>query len=92
MGMDTYECLDLTLQAPRFSSVNSPVQLCERLDLDLLETYSINSTGDALARAESNDDSEFPNSLGESGLKLFVADEGNFVCWLGQGDHYDAFS
>ena len=51
----------------------------------------INSTGDALARAESNDDSEFPNSLGESGLKLSVADEGSFVRWLSQSDRYDAF-
>ena len=34
----------------------------------------------------------FLNSLGESGLKLFVADEGGFVRWLGQGELYDALS
>ena len=34
----------------------------------------------------------FLNSLGESGLKLSVVDEGSFVRWLGQGDRYDAFS
>ena len=50
--------------------------------------YLINSTTDALARAESNDDSEFPNSLRESGLKLPIVDEGSFVPWLGQGDRY----
>ena len=54
--------------------------------------FLINSTGDALARAESNDDSEFPNSLGESGLKLSAEYEGSFMRWLGQGDRYDAFS
>ena len=35
---------------------------------------------------------DFLNSLGESDLKLSVADEGSFVCWLGQGDRYGAFS
>ena len=35
---------------------------------------------------------KFLNLLGESGLKLSIGDEGGFVCWLGQGDRYDAFS
>ena len=30
----------------------------------------------------------FPNSLGKSGLKLSVVDEGSFVPWLGKGDRY----
>ena len=34
----------------------------------------------------------FLSSLEESDPKLFVADEGSFVHWLGQGDCYDAFS
>ena len=34
----------------------------------------------------------FLNSLGESGLKLYVADEDRFARWLGQGNFYDALS
>ena len=79
MGMFTREFPGLALRMPRFSPLGMPRFSSAKSPVKLL--------GDMhLCVPNQTTTPDFLNSLGESGLKLSVADEGVFVCWLGQGD------